>query len=70
MKYREVARKLTTLGCNEIARKGGGSHRKWHNPNANCSTVVPDWGSRDLKTGTVRAAIRQLGIEWEAFEQA
>ncbi len=54
MKYREVARNLTALGCTEIPRKGGGSHRKWHNPATNRSTVLPDWGGRDLKLGTVR----------------
>jgi mRNA interferase HicA len=70
MTYREAARKLTALGCREIPRKGGGSHRKWHNPATNRSTIVPDWGSRDLKTGTVRGAVRQLGIEWSAFESA
>jgi predicted RNA binding protein YcfA (HicA-like mRNA interferase family) len=70
MKYREAARKLAALGCTELPRKGGGSHRKWHNPATNRSTVVPDWGGRDLKTGTVRGAVRQLGIEWSAFEQA
>ena len=31
MKYREVARKLTLLGCQEGERRGGGSHRKWYN---------------------------------------
>jgi predicted RNA binding protein YcfA (HicA-like mRNA interferase family) len=70
MKYRAVARKLTALGCTKIPRKGKGSHRKWHNPATNRSTVLPDWGSRDLKLGTVRAAVRQLGIEWTAFESA
>ena len=44
MIYRDVARKLTALGCTETPRKGGGSHRKWHNPATNRSTVVPDWG--------------------------
>jgi len=34
------------------------------------STVVPDWAGRDLKTGTVRGAVRQLGLEWSAFESA
>jgi hypothetical protein len=29
--------------------------------------VLPDWGARDLKLGTLRSAIRQLGIEWETF---
>lgn len=50
--------------------QGWGSHRKCHNPATNRSTVVPDWGGRDLKMGTVRAAVRQLGIEWSDFESA
>ena len=70
MIYREVARKLAALGCAETARKGGGSHRKWHNPATNRSTVVPDCGGRDLKLGTVRSAVRQLGLDWSAFERA
>ena len=70
MRYREVARKLTALGCHAVARKGGGSHRKWFNTATNRSTVVPDWGGRDLRLGTVRAAVRQLGIDWAEFEKA
>ena len=66
MKYREVAERLRRLGCRELARKPRGSHRKWLNPNTGRGTVVPD----DLKLGTVRAALRQLGIEWEEFEGA
>jgi predicted RNA binding protein YcfA (HicA-like mRNA interferase family) len=31
MNYREVAKKLSKLGCEEIPRRGGGSHRKWFN---------------------------------------
>ena len=65
-----MARKLAALGCVEIPRKGGGSHRKWHNPANNCATVVPDWGARDLKTGTVRGVVRQLEIDWTAFVNA
>ena len=30
--YREVARGLEAVGCQELARRGGGSHRKWLNP--------------------------------------
>ena len=70
MTYREVARKLGHLGCREVPRRGGGSHRKWLNPANNRSTVVPDWGGRDLKLGTVRAAVRQLGLEWDQFAGA
>ena len=69
MKYREIANRLAELGCEEIPRRGGGSHRKWINPATGKGTVVPDWGSKDLKLGTLRAAIRQLGIEWTEFER-
>lgn len=70
MTYREVARKLGRLGCQEFPRRGGGTHRKWRNPAANRSSVVPDHGGKDLKLGTLRAVVRQLGLDWAAFEQA
>jgi mRNA interferase HicA len=70
MRYREVARKLSNLGCEEIPKRSGGSHRKWFNPNTQKITVVPDWGSRDLKLGTLRAILKQLEIEWSEFEDA
>ena len=67
MTYREVARKLKALDCLEHPRRGGGSHRKWFNPKSGRGSVLPDWGSRDLKTGTVRSAVRQLGVDWKEF---
>jgi mRNA interferase HicA len=70
MKYREVARKLSSLGWRELPRSGDGSHRKWLNPSSNQVTVVPDWGGDDLKLGTVRAAVRQLGLDWDDFRRA
>ena len=70
MIYREVARKLRRLGCQELPRRGGGSHRKWHNPAMNQGTTIPDWGSKDLKVGTLHAAVGQLGLTWKAFEEA
>ncbi|MBI3090725.1 MAG: type II toxin-antitoxin system HicA family toxin [Candidatus Tectomicrobia bacterium] len=70
MTYRDVARKLEVLGCREIPRRGNGSHRKWLNPATGRGTVVPDWGRRDLKLGTIRGAVRQLGLAWSDFEQA
>jgi predicted RNA binding protein YcfA (HicA-like mRNA interferase family) len=70
MKYCEVARKLTTLGCQELPRRGGGSHRKWYHPANQMATTVPDWGRRDLKLGTIRAAVRQLGLDWQEFQSA
>ncbi len=70
MNYREVARELSALGCQEVPRTGGGSHRKWHDPTTNQSTIVPHWGGGDLKMGTVRAAVRQLGLDWQHFQGA
>ncbi|MDJ0731503.1 MAG: type II toxin-antitoxin system HicA family toxin [Crocosphaera sp.] len=52
MKYREIAKKLKKLGCQEIPRRGGGSHRKWYNPENNSIVAIPDWGNKDLKLGT------------------
>lgn len=69
MRYKDVARKLTELGCYEIPRRGGGSHRKWFNPEAQQDAILPDHGTRDLKIGTLRSAIRQLGIDWNEFQE-
>ena len=68
MTYRQIARKLAALGCRELPRRSGGSHRKWLNPDTQRVTVIPDWHGRDLKLGTVRAAVRQLGIDWQNFQ--
>lgn len=70
MKYREVARKLARLGCEEISRRGGGSHRMWYNPMSDKGAPVPDWGSKDLKFGTLRGIIRQLELDWDEFNRA
>jgi predicted RNA binding protein YcfA (HicA-like mRNA interferase family) len=70
MTYREVVRKLKALGCQELPRSGPGSHRKWLNPATDRITVVPDWGGDDLKLGTVRGAVRQLGLDWNDFTRA
>lgn len=66
MRYRELAKRLRKLGCEEL-RQGRGSHRVWHNPASGSVTAIPDWGSRDLVPGTVRAIIRELGISRSEF---
>jgi predicted RNA binding protein YcfA (HicA-like mRNA interferase family) len=48
-------------------RAGKGSHRIWHNPTTGKVAAVPDWGSKDLAPGTVRAIIRELGITRREF---
>jgi predicted RNA binding protein YcfA (HicA-like mRNA interferase family) len=69
VKYREVAKKLRKLGCIEI-NGGKGSHRKWINPTNNHGAPLPNWGSKDLKGGTIRSAVKQLGLDWEEFKKA
>ena len=70
MNYRELTRRLQGLGCEEIPRKGGGSHRKWINPASGKGTVIPDWRNRDLKLGTIRGILKQLRIDMNDFEEA
>jgi predicted RNA binding protein YcfA (HicA-like mRNA interferase family) len=66
VRYREVEKRLRELGCLELKSKSG-SHRKWINPAAGRGAPVPDWGSKDLKLGTLKAAIKQLGLDWNEF---
>jgi len=47
MRYREVAQKLYKLGCEEIHRRGRGTHRKWHK--TGITTIVVTI-ARDLHT--------------------
>lgn len=67
MTYREAARKLSALGCHTIPRREYGPHSTWVRPTNNRGTVLPDHGGQDLRIGTFRAAVRQLGIDWAAF---
>jgi len=70
MRYRNAARKLKKLGCQELLRRGSGSHRKWYNPDTKRMASLPDWGHKDLKMGTLRAVVRQLGLDWQEFLNA
>ncbi|MBU1397403.1 MAG: type II toxin-antitoxin system HicA family toxin [Proteobacteria bacterium] len=63
MNYREFTKKLRATGCREIARRGGGSHRKWFNPATGRGTTIPNRGEKDLKAGTISGVLRQLGID-------
>ncbi|MDP7318480.1 MAG: type II toxin-antitoxin system HicA family toxin, partial [SAR324 cluster bacterium] len=47
------------VGCTELPRRGGGSHRKWYNPATERVTVIPDWGGKDLRNGTLRTVVKQ-----------
>ena len=69
MTYRELARKLRRLGC-ELDRRARGDHEIWMNLSTHARTTIPNWGSRDLRQGTVRAIIRDLGVPKREFDRA
>ena len=69
MNYKELAKRLRTLGCHEVPRRGGGSHRKRLNPATGRGTVILDWGNKDLKEGTIRGILKQLAIDLSDFEK-
>ncbi|MGI8670755.1 MAG: type II toxin-antitoxin system HicA family toxin [Aridibacter sp.] len=72
MKYREVTKKMKALGCIKLSNKRKGSYRNWYNPNAEtvAPVPVPDWGSKDLKRGTIRGIVKDLELDWEDFKRA
>jgi mRNA interferase HicA len=61
MKYRKLTKRLRDMGC-EFVRNGAGSHRIWWNPANDRYTTIPDWGSQDLKIGTLRRILADLGV--------
>ena len=69
MNHRQVTRKLRTLGC-YFDHQDRGSHEIWVNPVNEEETTVPNWGSKDLKPGTVAAILRDLEIDRRDFDQA
>jgi predicted RNA binding protein YcfA (HicA-like mRNA interferase family) len=66
VRYREIAKRLRELGC-EYVRPGAGSHQIWRNAPLDRYTTIPDWGGKDIKPGTLRQILRDLGISREEF---
>lgn len=66
--YREIVRKLKGCGF-EFDRQGAGSHEIWFNPTSNRYTTIPNHPG-DMPEGTLRAILKQAGIEPEEFLNA
>ena len=64
-RYREIARRLRILGF-AFYRQAAGSHEIWFNPNSNRYTTIPNHPG-DMPEGTLRAILRQAGIELDDF---
>jgi predicted RNA binding protein YcfA (HicA-like mRNA interferase family) len=64
-KYHEVARRLRAFGWT-FDRPGPGSHEVWRHPATGRRLTLPHH-SRDMAQGTLRAILREAGIEVEDF---
>lgn len=67
-KYREVARKLRSLGW-AFDRHGAGSHEVWRHAATRKMVTVPHH-ARDMAEGTLRAVLREAEIDIEDFLRA
>jgi predicted RNA binding protein YcfA (HicA-like mRNA interferase family) len=64
-KYHEVARRPRALGF-EYDRAGPGSHEVWRHALTGRKVTVPHH-SRDMAEGTLRAILREAGIDVDDF---
>ena len=64
-RYREIVKRLKQLGF-EFDRQAAGSHEIWFNPTTNRYTTIPNHPG-DMPEGTLRAILKQTGIETEEF---
>ena len=67
-RYREIVRKLKVGGF-EFDRQAAGSHEIWFNSKTNRYTTIPNLPG-DMPEGTLRAILKQAGIDPDDFLQA
>ena len=67
-RYRDIVRILKKFGF-EFHRQAAGSHEIWFNPKTNLYTTLPNH-SGDMPEGTLRAIIKQAGIDSDDFLNA
>ena len=63
--YREVAQKLRVFGY-QFDRQGPGSHEIWRQPQTGKKVTIPPH-SGDMAEGTLRAILREAGIDVNEF---
>jgi len=63
--YKEIIKRLKVLGF-VFDRQAAGSHEIWFNQNTNRYTTIPNHPG-DMPEGTLRAILRQAGIEPDKF---
>jgi predicted RNA binding protein YcfA (HicA-like mRNA interferase family) len=63
--YRKIIKKLKSFGF-VFYRQAAGSHEIWFNPDTNQFTTIPNHPG-DMPEGTLRAILKQAGIDPEDF---
>ena len=64
-KYRQIVKKLKAFGF-EFFRNAAGSHEIWHQSATGRFTTIPNHPG-DMPEGTLRAILKQAGIDPEDF---
>lgn len=64
-RYREIVMRLRRLGF-EFDRQAADSHEIWYNSTTNRYTTIPNHPG-DMPEGTLRAILKQAGIEMDEF---
>jgi len=64
-RYREVAKRLRKFGF-IFDRQAAGSHEIWHNQTSDRYTTLPNHPG-NMPEGTLRAILKQAGIEVDSF---
>ncbi len=67
-KYREVVRRIRTFGF-EFDRQAAGSHEIWRHTTTGRKVTLPHH-AKPMAEGTLRAVLREAGIEVDDFLQA
>ena len=67
-RYREIVRRLKAQGFS-FERQAAGSHEIWFNKSTKRYTTIPNHPG-DMPEGTLRAILKQAGIDPEAFLKA
>ena len=65
--YRDIIKKLKAKGFS-FYRQAAGSHEIWFNADANKYFTIPNHGG-DMPEGTLRAILKQAGVDAEEFIQ-
>ncbi|MBT9613907.1 MAG: type II toxin-antitoxin system HicA family toxin [Burkholderiales bacterium] len=64
-RYREIIKRLKQFGF-EFDRQAAGSHEIWYHPISRRYTTIPNHPG-DMPEGTLRAILKQAGIEPDKF---